>query len=170
MTFEVLRDFEAETLSGTLTLKEGQKIRLSKDEAISLIEDGSIRPIERVAYKVYSEILQTYLRIVETDQDMYSLRSQGVSEAIYTADEISKLKGIDKDSLKAIHKAKEVFQQSKVEEINKSDKGKSSIHLLTEDNLMPFLSGIKLSEVGTMKLKRATPTARHTQSQVRKEN
>ena len=117
MTFKILKDFEAETPSGALTLKEGQKVKLSKEEAIPLIEEGKITPIERVAYKVYSEILQAYLWVVDTDRDMLPLRSQGVSEAIYTVDEIKILKSLGKDSLKEIHKVKEVFPESTVEEL-----------------------------------------------------
>ena len=73
----------------------------------------------KVGIKIYSEILGCYLWVVETDEDMHSLRSQGITEAIYTTDEIRKLKDLSKDSLKEIHKAKEVFPESKVEEIAK---------------------------------------------------
>jgi hypothetical protein len=125
MTFEVLRDFEAETPSGISTLKEGQKVKLSKEEAIPLIEEGKITPIEKVAYRVYSEILQAYLWVVETNQDMHSLRSQGVPEAIYTAGEIRKLKGLNKESLKEINKVKEVFPDSTLEEINRHETEKN---------------------------------------------
>lgn len=122
MTFEVLREFEVEMPTGTITLKEGQRVKLSKEEAIPLIQDGLIQPIEKVAYRIYSNILQAYLWVVETDKDMHSLRSQGISEAIYTADEIRKLKGIDdKDSLRAIHKVKQVFEDSTIEEITKKE-------------------------------------------------
>ncbi len=117
MTFEVLRDFETETPSGTIKLKEGQKVKLSKEEAILLIEEGTIAPIEKVAYKIYSDILETYLWVVEPDQDMHSLKSQGITEAIYTADEIKRLRGMSKDSLKAIQQVKQVFDKSNVEEV-----------------------------------------------------
>ena len=123
MTFEVLKEFETETPEGTLMLKEGQKVRLSKEEAMSLIQDGLIQPIDKVAYKVYSEILQAYLWVVDTDEDMYSLRSQGKTEAIYTGDEIRKLRSLSKDSLKEIHKVKEVFPESNIEEIKKHVSG-----------------------------------------------
>ncbi|MBM4135936.1 MAG: hypothetical protein FJ241_03805 [Nitrospira sp.] len=119
MTFKILREFETETPEGTLMLKEGQEVRLSKEEAILLIQDGLISPIEKVAYRIYSNILQAYLWAVETDEDMYSLRSQGIKEATYTGDEIRKLKGLDKDSLRVIHQVKEVFEGSKVAEITK---------------------------------------------------
>lgn len=69
-----------------------------------------------VAYRVYSEILQAYLWVVDTDEDMKALKaSDKVTEAIYTHDEIRKLKGIDKEALKAVHRAKEIFQDSQVE-------------------------------------------------------
>ncbi|OGW38229.1 MAG: hypothetical protein A2Y97_13920 [Nitrospirae bacterium RBG_13_39_12] len=73
----------------------------------------------RAAYKIYSEILQAYLWVVDTDEDMHSLRaSQDVSEAIYTADEIKKLKGLSSEPLREIHKVKEVFENSKIEQVN----------------------------------------------------
>ncbi|MEW6214968.1 MAG: hypothetical protein AB1478_07195 [Nitrospirota bacterium] len=71
----------------------------------------------RVLVKVYSELLGCYLWIVADDEDMHSLRSQGVSEAIYTQDEIKELRKLCKEDLKELHKVKEVFPESKVEEI-----------------------------------------------------
>jgi hypothetical protein len=65
--------------------------------------------------------LQAYLWVVDTDRDLHSLRSQGVREAIYTSNEIKK-KESDKESLRAIHQVKEVFDNSKVEEINRKEK------------------------------------------------
>ncbi|MEW6215918.1 MAG: hypothetical protein AB1478_12070, partial [Nitrospirota bacterium] len=67
------------------------------DRVRLLFTEGLFRCGRRVAIKVWSEPLQAYLWVVETDQDMASLRSQ-VSEAIYTASEIRKLRGMDKDS------------------------------------------------------------------------
>lgn len=119
MNFKVLKDFKAETPSGILTLKEEQKIKLSKAEAIPLIESGMIIPIEKVAYRIYSEILQSYLWVVDTNQDMHLLRSQGISEAAYTTAEIRKLKGTCKDSLKVVHEVKTAFPESRVENIKK---------------------------------------------------
>lgn len=119
MTFNVLENINIETPEGLVTLNQGQTIKLSKEEAIPLIQDGLIQPIEKVAYKIYSEILQGYLWIVDTDADMHSLRGLSVTEAIYTTDEVKKLKGIDKDALKGIQTVKKVFEKSKIEEVNK---------------------------------------------------
>ena len=100
-----------------MQLQRGQVITLPHDKIIRLLNEGKITPIEKIAYKVWSEILQAYLWVVDTDQDMHSLRSKKVSEAIYTGDEIRKLRSLSKDSLKEIHKVKEVFPDSIVEEI-----------------------------------------------------
>ena len=72
---------------------------------------------DRIDVRVYSDILGSCLYIAETDEDLHALKSKGVSEPIYTSDEIQKLKGLSKDSLKEIHKVKEIFEDSKVEEI-----------------------------------------------------
>jgi hypothetical protein len=117
MKYKTLDRLKVRTLHGELELQAGQIITLPHNTAIRLLNEGKITPIERVAYKVYSEPLQAYLWVVETDQDMHSLRSRGIKEAIYTSNEIKKLKGIDKDTLKEIHKVKEVFETSKIEEV-----------------------------------------------------
>lgn len=116
MTFNVLSDISLETLSGIVNLKQGQMIGLSKDEALPLIEAGLIMPTGRVAYRIYSELLQTHLWVCETDHDMHSLRAEGVAEPIYTGEEIRKLKGMDNAGLKAIHTVKTVFENSRIEE------------------------------------------------------
>ncbi len=117
MKYKVLDSLKAQTTQGEMELQPGQVITLPHDKAIRLLNEGKITPIEKVAYKVYSEILQAYLWVVDTDEDMHSLRSQGVSEAIYTGDEIRKLRSLSKDSLKEIHKVKQVFPESIVEEV-----------------------------------------------------
>lgn len=118
MRYQVLESFKVKTSQTEKVIEAGQIITLPQDRAIKLLNEGKITPIEKVAYKVYSEILQAYLWIVDTDQDMHSLRaSQGVSEAIYTAGEIKKLKCLSKDSLREIYKVKQVFENSKIEEI-----------------------------------------------------
>jgi len=117
--YKILDNFKVKTSKGELELQAGQVITLPKDKAISLLNEGKITLIDKEPYKVYSEILQAYLWVVETDQDMHSLRSNGVTEAIYTHDEIRELKNMGKDSLKEIHKVKEVFENSKIIEVNK---------------------------------------------------
>lgn len=115
MRYQVLEPFKVRTSQGEIELKEGQVITLPQEKAIMLIEGGKITPIGRVAYKVYSEILQAYIWVVQDDKNMEALKSKGVSEAVYTADEIERLKEVDKDHLKAIHKVKETFKDSKIE-------------------------------------------------------
>jgi hypothetical protein len=120
--YQVLELFKVKTSKEEMELQPRQIITLPQDKAIKLLNESKVRPIEKVAYKVYSEILQAYLWVVETDEDMHSLKFKVVSEAIYTGEEIRKLKGLDKDSLKVIHKVKEVFEGSKVEEITRKVK------------------------------------------------
>ena len=77
------------------------------------------RKTERIAIRIYSEILGCYLWVVETDQDLHSLRAtQGVSEAIYTSEEVEQLKTVNKEDIKAIHKIKETFENSKIETVS----------------------------------------------------
>ena len=126
MKHQILEAFKVKTSKEEMELQPGQVITLPQDKAIRLLNEGRITPIDKVAYKVYSEILQAHLLVVETDQDMHSLRSQGITEAIYTEDEIKKLKGLSKDSLKEIHKVKETFEKSKIMEVTKNETEKKN--------------------------------------------
>jgi hypothetical protein len=73
------------------------------------------------AYKVYSEILEDYLWIVETDKDLHTLRDRGIQDAVYTLDECQKMKGVDKEHLRVIHEVKKVFKNSRIEEHKNSE-------------------------------------------------
>jgi membrane protease subunit (stomatin/prohibitin family) len=116
MTYKVLTNFKALTDRGELEVQAGQIITADKDQAMKLINDGKIIPAEKAAYRVYSEILQAFLWVVDTDEDMKALRGKNVTEPIYTADEIRKLKSTSKEGLKTIHEAKKIFEDSKVED------------------------------------------------------
>lgn len=96
----------------------GAVVSLPEVKAIPLIEAGRIKPTEGVAYRIYSEILQAHLWVVETDSDMHSLRALGVSDSIYTGDEIRKLRtsGMDREGLKTVHSVKQTFEKSQVTE------------------------------------------------------
>jgi hypothetical protein len=122
MRYKVLENFKIKRSKGEMELQSGQLVTLPHDKAIELISEGKIAPVEKVAYKLYSEILQSYFWFVEDDEDMNRLRGQGIKEAIYTKQEIEKIKVAEKDTLKAIHPVKEVFEKSKIVEFwNKSD-------------------------------------------------
>jgi len=119
MKYKVLDSFKARTDKGEVELLPGQLIILSRDKALKLLNDGKIVPGEGAAYKVYSEILEAYLWVVETDEDMHSLRGQETQEPIYTIKECSKLKSIDRAALKDIHEVKKVFEKSKLEDVKR---------------------------------------------------
>jgi len=116
MRYQVKKPFKVRTSDGEMELQPGQVVTLSKETAVQLINTGKIIPIGRVAYRIYSEILEAFLWVVDTDKDITSLRDRNITEPIYTADEIRQFKGITKEDLKKIHKVKEVFEKSKVKE------------------------------------------------------
>jgi len=118
MTYRVLTKFKALTDRGEMEVQAGQIITLEQEKALGLLNDGKIIPTEKVAYRIYSEILEAFLWVVDTDEDMKSLRDRNITEPIYTADEIRKLKGIDREDFKGVQKVKEVFENSKIEEFH----------------------------------------------------
>jgi len=116
VTYRVLTKVKALTDRGEMEVQAGQIITIPREKALRLLNEGKIIPTEKVAYRVYSKILQVFLWVVDTDEDMKSLRDRSITEPIYTTDEIRKLKGIDREDLKKIHRVKEVFENSKVED------------------------------------------------------
>lgn len=117
MSYRVLTDTELETPGGIMELKAGQMIRLAETEAIPLIEAGLITPAGRVAYKVYSNILQAFLWVVQDDAGAEELKAEGISEPIYTGHKIKELKKLSRDDLKAIHEVKQVFDTAQVKDV-----------------------------------------------------
>jgi len=127
MKYQILEAFKVKTSQGEMELQPGQIIALQSEKALKLLSEGKITPIEKVAYKVYSEILQAYLWVVDTDDDMHSKRSQGNEEAIYTRKEIAILRKLPKEYLKDIHQIKRVFPMSTIEEIINKVKAENDI-------------------------------------------
>ena len=117
MRYQVKKPFKVRTSDGEMELQPGQVLTLSSETAVQLVNSGKIIPIGRVAYRIYSEILQAFLWVVDTEKDMRTLRDRNITEPIYTADEIRKLKGINKEDLKKVHRVKEIFENSQVEEV-----------------------------------------------------
>jgi len=126
MRYQVKKPFKVRTSDGEMELQPGQVVTLSKEMAVQLVNTGKIIPIERVAYRIYSEILEAVLWVVDTDEDMRTLKDRNITEPIYTADEIRKLKGINKEDIKKVHKVKEVFENSKVEDFQQKKHGEES--------------------------------------------
>lgn len=103
------------------TIKAGAVFELPKEKALPLIEAGLITPEGRVAYKVYSNILQCFLWVVQDDADADKLIAEGISEPIYTGHEIVELKKLSRDDLRAIHEVKTIFEQAQVEDVKVND-------------------------------------------------
>lgn len=119
MKCTVIETFKVKTSNGETELPAGQVITLPKEKAIKLLNEGKITPIEKVAYKVYSEILGCCLWIVNIEKDMKTLRSDGIHDPAYSYEEIRKLKGMNVEGLKVIHKVKETFENAKVLKVDK---------------------------------------------------
>lgn len=122
MRYQVINNFKVKKSQGEMELKAGQIITLSKDNAVKLLNEGKITFVEIAAYKVYSEVLGCYLWVMDTDQDIHPLMARGVSETIYSHDEIKKLRELSREDMKDIHKVKEAFPESSIKEINKKGK------------------------------------------------
>ena len=61
MTYKVLIKFKAITDRGEMEVQAGQIITLEKEKALGLLNDGKIIPTEKVAYRIYSKILNAFL-------------------------------------------------------------------------------------------------------------
>lgn len=114
MKYVVQDNFKAQTKQGAIELQIGQVITLSKEKALKLLGEGKITPVERVAYKVYSEPLQAYLWVVADTEEMTALRSEGITEPVYTHKDIAEILKLPgpKEALKTIHETKKQFENS----------------------------------------------------------
>ena len=118
MRYQILQPFTVKTSQKTMELQAGQVIDLSKEKAIPLIQKGLIEPIESIAYKIYSELLDCCLWVVADDKNMKTLRNEGITEPIYTHHDITEIKKLPKEAIKEIHKVKQVFPETKINQVN----------------------------------------------------
>jgi|Deesub1362A_J573_1020465.scaffolds.fasta_scaffold00319_21 hypothetical protein len=118
MIYQISEPIKLRTSKGEVELRKGQTVTLPCNVALKLLNEGRIIPVGRVAYKVYSDILQAYLWVVADERDVKALRaSDDIAGAIYTGTEIEKLKAVPKEGLKIIHKVKELFPEAIVQEV-----------------------------------------------------
>lgn len=61
------------------------------------------------AVRIYSEKLGTYIWVIEDEAMRKTLRRRGITGAIYSKDELSKLKGLPTRHIEMVHHAKEEF-------------------------------------------------------------
>lgn len=124
MDYRVLEpSLNLKTLEGSFTFLKDQIVTLPLEIASELLRGGKIEPVGKVAYRIYSNILQAYLWVVADDKDREAVRaSQGITEAIYSNDEIKELRKLSKEDIKEIHKVKEIFSESTIKEVKRHDK------------------------------------------------
>jgi len=120
MKCNVLKTVKLKTSQGKLELQQGQVVALHNDIAIRLINEGRIVPIGKVTYKIYSKILDDYLWIAATKEELQELVNEGTDDVIYSQGEILRMidEGVPKEGLKAIHRVKKFFPGSSVEDIS----------------------------------------------------
>lgn len=122
MRYQVLKKIKAKTPQGEMEILAEQIIEMPAKKAAIHVKKGIITPIERRAYKVYSEILNCCLWVVPDVQARDILRADRIQEAIYTQPEVAGLLKADKETLKATHKIKQIFPDAEVKDVKKRDK------------------------------------------------
>ncbi|MEO5359182.1 MAG: hypothetical protein H7843_01900 [Nitrospirota bacterium] len=109
----------------------GFKTSMEIVESLYLKAVAMLRP-DAVSVRVYSEVLGCYLWIVQSKDEAKTLRNSGVKETVYDFNEVRALKGSSPAHLKAVHTAKEVFPESRVEgsvdRKNKQNRGKGGVN------------------------------------------
>ncbi len=96
-------------------------LKRNRETVIAYLRQKAKTP--ELAYKIYSEILDACLWVVEMPEAVQKLRQQGVTEPVYTRAEIVELKKLPKDdkgrqALSCIHRVKVVFaSDTKIEAI-----------------------------------------------------
>lgn len=102
--------------------KYRQLLETSRTMAYRESRNESNKTHERYAVRMFSEILRCHIWVVQDEEDMKAMLAAGVSEAIYTAQDIRFLKGANNEELKAIQAIKEEFPKSIIES-RKEDRG-----------------------------------------------
>ncbi|MBM3300418.1 MAG: hypothetical protein FJY85_10725 [Deltaproteobacteria bacterium] len=109
---------QLQTSQGIVEVEPGRVISLADErDAIRLINERKIIPIDPVSWLIFSEILQDFLWAVPDEEARERLLAQGVKEAIYTEAEIDLLRRASKETLRQVHEAKKVFTGSRVQEM-----------------------------------------------------
>ncbi|ODS33671.1 MAG: hypothetical protein SCARUB_01191 [Candidatus Scalindua rubra] len=117
MKFTVLETIKLKTSKGNMELKPGQMVLLPHNVATQLLRQGKIKQI-RKQYKIYSKVLNDFLWVVATEQELREMLDEDPEMVVYTFKEISKLdENISKDVLRKIHSVKKIFPGSTIENI-----------------------------------------------------
>ncbi len=120
MNYRVLEIIKLKTPKGEIALHPEQVVTLNSDIAIKLLNHGKITPVGKASYRVYSKILEDYLWIVATDKGLKELVAEGVKDAIYTQEEVSRMidGGVSREGLVAIHKVMKTFPGASIQNIS----------------------------------------------------
>ncbi len=123
MKYQVLKNIKLQTSKGTIELTPGEVVKLPQDIALQLLNDHKTEPVEPAMYRIYSEILNDCLWIVEAEQDRWKLASDGVIDPIYAHAEIREMKskGMTGNQLQNIHRFKKVFPGSTVDSVKERE-------------------------------------------------
>jgi hypothetical protein len=119
LKFLVLEHFKVRIPEGEMDIQPGQVVILTQDQALRLLNEGKITLFERVALKLWSEVLQSFLWVVYDEDDIEDLRNEISKDPIYAISEFRQLRGLTKDSLRKINQVKEIFPMSTIKEIKK---------------------------------------------------
>ena len=117
MKYLVMVPLKVKGTQGKIDIPAGQVVNLSKEAAIRLLNEGKVEPLDQVAVKIYSQTLDAYLWVVKDVADREAL--QGVSDPVYTAAEITKLRAQkpSPEALRRVHKVKQAFPGAVVREV-----------------------------------------------------
>ncbi len=89
------------------------RVKVNDSKSDTRQEKGHVVKNQK-AYKIYSKILDDFLWLVATDEEMQKLIIKGIKEPIYTHNDIKTMDGISKETLRKIHTVKRVFPGSTV--------------------------------------------------------
>jgi len=113
--FEVLIPFKIRANGEEVTLHPGQRIKIKKEVAERLLAEGRVRwveegkGIEGFPIRIYSRLLNDYLWLCWTEEEMKQLMAKGIKEAIYLPSEILILRNKSKEHLEVLHQVKKIF-------------------------------------------------------------
>ena len=109
---QVLTPFKIRTKQGEMELKEGDLLKVDDSSAIRLIGEKKVKKVKIPPCRIYSKLLGEEIWVVADQEDMESLVSRGIQQAVYVGWEIALLKMESREMQEAAHRIKKAFPGS----------------------------------------------------------
>lgn len=101
---------------GELAKKALETIQKQGDQEIEPTKAQPLPPVGILYTRIWGNLVGEIVWVVGSTEEMTALVQRGVKEAIYTADEIRRMKTLTPEEVKVIHMTKKTFPGAEITE------------------------------------------------------